>query len=88
MFKRQIPIRDETIKRNPITMEKFVGQVGRTVDKFLQACELDSECVDDPRKLWRIGPDGIKRSDIIIIGAVHISAGSWMLIMQLNRYIF
>jgi hypothetical protein len=104
-FKRQIPIRDETSKRKPITMAKFVGQVGRTVDKFLQvrlrtlscnvvlrftfqACELDSECADDPGKLWRIGPAGIQRSNIVIIGAVHISAGSWMAIMQLNRYIF
>lgn len=88
IFKRQIPIRDETSKRKPITMAKFVGQVGRTVDKFLQACELDSECADDPGKLWRIGPAGIQRSNIVIIGAVHISAGSWMAIMQLNRYIF
>lgn len=38
MFKRQIPIRDESSKRKPITMAKFVGQVGRTVDKFLQVC--------------------------------------------------
>jgi hypothetical protein len=36
MFRRQIPIRDESSKRKPITMAKFVGQVGRTVDKFLQ----------------------------------------------------
>jgi hypothetical protein len=39
-------------------------------------------------QLWRIGPGGIQRSDIVIIGAVHVSAGSWMPIMQLNRYIF
>ncbi|KAN0131708.1 hypothetical protein V8E53_010550 [Lactarius tabidus] len=87
-FKREIPIRDDSGERNAITMAKFVGRVGRTVDKFLQACELDPDCVDDPGKLWRIGPGGIQRSDIIIIAAVHISAGSWMPIMQLNRYIF
>ncbi|KAN0131711.1 hypothetical protein V8E53_010553, partial [Lactarius tabidus] len=85
MFKRQIPIRDESSARNAITMSRFVGQVGRTVDNFLR---VHPECVDDPRKQWRIGPGGVQRSDIIIIGAVHISAGSWMPIMQLNRYIF
>jgi hypothetical protein len=36
MFKREIPIRDESSERNSITMAKFVGQVGKTVDKFLQ----------------------------------------------------
>ena len=53
-----------------------------------KVCEVDSECVDDQSKQWQIGPGGIQRSDIIIIGAVHVSAGSWMPIMQLNRYIF
>ena len=36
MFKRQIPIRDESSERKPITMARFVGHVGRTVDTFLQ----------------------------------------------------
>jgi len=87
-FKRQFPIRDESSERNPITMAKFLGQVGRTVDTFLRVCEVDSGCVDERSKQWRIGPGGIQRDDIVIIGAVHVSAGSWMPIMQLNRYNF
>ncbi|KAI9433284.1 hypothetical protein H4582DRAFT_2082444 [Lactarius indigo] len=91
-FKRQVPIRDESSTRSPITMARFVGHIGRTVNKFLRDCELEPGSVDDRRKiwqeLWRIGPDGIKCNDIIIIGAVHVSAGSWMPIIQLNRYIF
>ncbi|KAN0130991.1 hypothetical protein V8E53_011124 [Lactarius tabidus] len=87
-FKRQIPIRDDSSAHNPITMAKFLCQVGRTVDNFLRVCELVPGCVDDRGKLWRIDSGGIQRSDIIIIGAVHVSAGSWMPIMQLNRYIF
>ncbi|KAI9433277.1 hypothetical protein H4582DRAFT_2101681 [Lactarius indigo] len=77
-FKRQVPIREQG----------FTHQIGRAVDAFLQACELDPGCVDDRRELWRIGPGGVQSGDILIIGAVHISAGSWMPIMQLNRYIF
>lgn len=58
------------------------------LNSTFQLCELDPGCVDDRRELWRIGLGGIQSSDIIIIGAVHISAGSWQPIMQLNRYIF
>ncbi|KAF8269729.1 hypothetical protein EI94DRAFT_1573197 [Lactarius quietus] len=86
-FKRQIPIRDESRTRKPITMARFVSQVGRTVDTFLQVCESDSGCDDGRHKPWQIGAGGIQRSDIVLIGAVHVSAGSWMLIMQLSRYI-
>ncbi|KAH9008421.1 hypothetical protein EDB83DRAFT_2587247 [Lactarius deliciosus] len=78
-FNRQVPTREPT---------NFARQIGRTVDAFLQARELDPGCVDDRRELWRIGPGGVRSSDILIIGAVHVSAGSWMPIMQLNRYIF
>jgi len=89
-FKRQTSLRDESRTRNPITMAKFVGQVGRIVNTFLQVCELDPKSTDKRRELWRIRPGhgGIQPSHIMIIGAVHVSAGSWMPIMQLNRYIF
>lgn len=84
-FKRQVSTREAN---NPINMAKFARQIGRTVDAFLQGCELDPGCVEDRRGRWRIGPGGIQSRDIIIIGTVHVSAGSWMPIMQLNRYIF
>ncbi len=63
--------------------------VDRLTQRFtFQGCELDSGHLDEKqRKLWRIGLGGIQRSDIIIIGAIHVSAGSWMPIMQLNHYI-
>ncbi|KAH9007954.1 hypothetical protein EDB83DRAFT_2459501 [Lactarius deliciosus] len=35
----------------------------------------------------KIGPCGIRRNDIMIIGAIHVSSGSWMPILQLSRYI-
>ena len=37
---------------------------------------------------WRIGPGAITRDDIIIIGVVHVSQGSWQPILQLRRYVF
>jgi hypothetical protein len=57
------------------------------VDVFLQARELDHGSSDDPRELWQIGPGGIRREEVVIIGAINDSVGSWMPIMQLNRYI-
>ncbi|KAH9987915.1 hypothetical protein BJV74DRAFT_773696, partial [Russula compacta] len=75
-FKRQIQIRDETREHNPITIAKFAHQLGRSVDVFLKR-----------RAQWRIGQGGIERGDIMIIGAVHVSAGSWVPILQLTRFI-
>lgn len=36
---------------------------------------------------WGIGPRGITQADVVIIGVVHVSAGSWMPILQLTRYV-
>ncbi|KAI0296427.1 hypothetical protein BC826DRAFT_899026, partial [Russula brevipes] len=68
-WKRQFQTRDETPNRNPITIEKFVRHIGRSVDKFM-----------NPR--WRIGFNGITRNDVILVGVVHVSSGSWMPIIQ------
>ncbi|KZV65100.1 hypothetical protein PENSPDRAFT_587391 [Peniophora sp. CONT] len=68
-WRRQFPTRDATAERNVITLEQFVRQVGRTLDSFLLVCLLSYA-------IWR--------KDIIIIGAVHVSTGSWMPILQLN----
>ncbi|KAH9178388.1 hypothetical protein EDB89DRAFT_1171294 [Lactarius sanguifluus] len=87
-FKRQIPTREPTGTHDSISIAGFVRHIGRTVEAFLQVCELDPGSVDDQRELWRIGPTGIQGSDIVIIGAVHVSTGSWMPILQLGRYIF
>ncbi|KAH9016218.1 hypothetical protein EDB84DRAFT_1443208 [Lactarius hengduanensis] len=86
-FKRQVQIRDETSEHNPITISRFAHHIGRSVDAFLKACEPDRVSTDDRRELWVIGPPGIQRSDIIVIGAIHVSAGSWMPVLQLNRYV-
>jgi hypothetical protein len=88
-FKRQVQIRDETSEHNPITISRFAHHIGRSVDAFLKGPgELDPEYSDTAkRNQWQIGSNGIQRNDIIVIGAIHVSAGSWMPILQLNRYI-
>ncbi|KAI0298549.1 hypothetical protein BC826DRAFT_105406 [Russula brevipes] len=86
-YKRQVQIRDETTQHNPITISRFAHHVGRSVDAFLRSCQPDPGCQDPRRGYWRIGAGGIVREDIVIIGAIHVSAGSWTPILQLNRYI-
>jgi hypothetical protein len=36
---------------------------------------------------WRIGAGGIKKEDVILVGIVHVSQGSWQPILQLNRFV-
>ncbi|KAH9166322.1 hypothetical protein EDB89DRAFT_1910744 [Lactarius sanguifluus] len=82
-FKRQVQIRDETAAHNPITVARFAQHVGRSVDAFLG--NPISKENPDPR--WEIGRSGVNRANIRVIGAVHVSAGSWMPILQLNSYV-
>jgi len=84
-WKRQFQTRDETPNRNPITFEKFVRHIGRSVDKFMSGVVSEVH-QGDPR--WRIGYNGITRNDIILVGVVHVSSGSWMPILQLNRRLY
>ena len=36
---------------------------------------------------WGIGARGINQTQVKVIGAVHVSAGSWMPLMQLTKYV-
>ena len=35
---------------------------------------------------WKLGKDGFGRGDITLIGAVHVSAGILVPILQVNRH--
>ena len=52
-----------------------------------QTCQPDPGCLDARCDRWRIGPGGIEGNDIMIIGVIQVSAGCWMPILQLTRYI-
>jgi hypothetical protein len=82
-FKRQVQIRDETPTRNPITVGKFAHHVGRSVEAFLQKLTPSQTQMAELDR-WAIGQGGINPINIRIIGAIHVSAGSWMPILQLN----
>ncbi|KAN0133463.1 hypothetical protein V8E53_008631 [Lactarius tabidus] len=85
-WKRQIPARDETHARNPITVARFMKHVASSVDKFFIECMSNNLVATDGR--WQIGMHGgINQDHVKVIGAVHVSAGSWMPILQLDGYV-
>jgi hypothetical protein len=47
--------------------------------------QLDTE---SPVPQWHIGEGGIQPHEIVIVGAIQVSSGGWMPILQLTRYIF
>lgn len=86
-WKRQIATRDETHARNPITVARFMRHVGTSVEKFLKECMEGRHVATDHR--WRVGiHGGVTQEHVKVIGAIHVSAGSWMPIIQLTRYVF
>ena len=44
--------------------------------------------IENPVPQWHIGGEGIQPNEIVVIGAVQVSSGGWMPILQLTRYIF
>ncbi|KAH8984116.1 hypothetical protein EDB92DRAFT_1803359 [Lactarius akahatsu] len=87
-WKRQVATRDGTHARNPITSGRFMKYIGIAVDKFLLVRSSAHGSVStEPR--WQIGGHGgITQAEVKVIGAIHISAGSWMPIIQLTRYVY
>ncbi|KAI0051032.1 hypothetical protein FA95DRAFT_423466 [Auriscalpium vulgare] len=78
--RRQLQIKDETRNRNPITLGKLATHVGKSVQRFMDdpgAPEADFD------RQWMVGDGGVKPENVILIGVVHTSAGTWQPILQL-----
>ncbi|KAI9454484.1 hypothetical protein BJY52DRAFT_725412 [Lactarius psammicola] len=80
----QIMIRTQGPAQEIIRLEKFVKHVAKKVQKFMT--EGRRPCNNGDHR-WSIGAGGITPADIVLIGAVHVSQGSWMPILQVNRFI-
>jgi hypothetical protein len=82
VFKRQVQILDESPAKNPITIGKFAHHIGRSIEAFLRNLTPNQTRRAEFDR-WTIGQGGINPIDIKIIGIIHVSAGSWMPILQL-----
>ncbi|KAI0272462.1 hypothetical protein BC834DRAFT_348160 [Gloeopeniophorella convolvens] len=81
---QQVQLRDQTPARNPVTLGRFVKHVGSRVRQYL----LDCERVPVPSSPWTVGgPGRITFNEVVLIGVVQVSAGSWMPILQLTNRI-
>ncbi len=93
--------RDQTQQRNTITLEALAARVARAVCRFIQvsspSVSLQSffrlrsmqdcggqQCMSPS---WQVDRGGITTNDIILIGLLHVTQGSWQPILQLNRFI-
>jgi hypothetical protein len=97
----QIMIKDQTSARNTITLEKFAKRVAIAICKFLDVSMsqsfftmiADIEGGQEAQRVhgsdpnWQVGNGGITKEQVILIGVVHVSQGSWQPILQLNHYI-
>ncbi|KAH9967204.1 hypothetical protein BC827DRAFT_1123273 [Russula dissimulans] len=82
-WERQIQIRDQTRYRNEITLERFAKLVAGIVDRFLTVRLFNATTrITTPDLNWWIGEGGFTRHDVVIVGAVQVSAGGWMPILQ------
>jgi len=80
---QQVQLRDQTPARNRVTLERFVKHVGSRVRQFLVDCERVP--VQDPSHWkWRVGQGNVSFNEVMLIGIVQVSAGSWMPILQLR----
>ena len=102
-WKKQFSTKDETRARKPITVNRFVSHIGRSVDAFIKVLRCFIPITDSNSpwwhgyqgaslmptsdQQWKLGKDGFGRGDITLIGAVHISAGILMPILQVNRHV-
>jgi len=81
---------------------RFLRHIGSSVDKFLRVRSSDlryrrrrdvfrqdsmSSGHAGTNRQWQIGMHGIVHDQVKVIGAIHVSAGSWMPIIQLTRYV-
>jgi hypothetical protein len=94
--------RDQTPAHNTITIEALATRVARAVDRFLRVSSLriswhffvrlrrKQECAGQQcmSPTWLVGRGGITANDVILVGLIHVTQGSWQPILQLNRYVF
>jgi hypothetical protein len=97
----QISIQKQTQPRETISLETFAKHVAKKTIKFMEVIlilvpkflqETDVRIYQNPKdndndgdQRYPIGDKHISPRDIMLIGTVHVSHGSWMPILQLNN---
>jgi len=78
----QVQLGDQTSAKNPIPFNRFVRNVGIRVRQFI--VDRERVPVQQPFK-WMLGNGNISSDEVMLIGIVQVSEGSWMPILQLMR---
>ncbi|KAN0121210.1 hypothetical protein V8E52_003798 [Russula decolorans] len=77
----QVQLRDQTPAKYPIGFDRFVKHVGSRVRQFLM--DRERLPVQQPFS-WMVGHGNITSDEVMLIGIVQVSEGSWMPILQLT----
>ncbi|KAI0658025.1 hypothetical protein C8Q70DRAFT_255596 [Cubamyces menziesii] len=75
-WSRQIPTRDFRSPPQPVTRAKLARNVAKTIKRFIE--DMESRDLEDPsQSKWRVGKNGIRLDDLVLVGLQHVSMGSW-----------
>ncbi|EIM80487.1 uncharacterized protein STEHIDRAFT_115916 [Stereum hirsutum FP-91666 SS1] len=70
-WRRQVQTRDQTSSKNPILLKGFVQHIGRSIEAYFEKNPALRSFSGEP----------LTSKELIILGAVHVSAGSWQPIL-------
>ncbi|KAH9954548.1 hypothetical protein BC827DRAFT_1143511 [Russula dissimulans] len=79
----QIMIQKQSPAKETISLEKFAKYVAGKVLKFMEHAR-NTAYDNDRDQRWIIGDYHITPRNVVLIGVVQVSQGSWMPILQLN----
>ena len=72
---------------SPLHHLGFSAAIGRDFNDLHLYWLQEAESLEGQDPNWRVGVGGITKEQVILVGIVHVSQGSWQPILQLNRYV-
>jgi len=84
-YRKQVEIMDT--HGQPITMGRLAECVARFVARFIEHHQNAATLTQQEFAPWRVGRGRVTLENIYIVGLVQVSPGSWMPLLQLNRFI-
>ncbi|KAG9312928.1 hypothetical protein JVU11DRAFT_6362 [Chiua virens] len=83
-FKRQIPSRNWSKTKDPITKGKLAQNLAKTTARFIEKMSNKPMEVGADR-CWKVGSQHIKLQDLVLVSLHHVSKGSWQPQFRLKR---
>ncbi|EGO03314.1 hypothetical protein SERLA73DRAFT_174756 [Serpula lacrymans var. lacrymans S7.3] len=82
-WSRQVRSKNWRKKPGPLTRVELARRVASAVQEFIE--EKQDEPVPAAHARWKVGPDGIRDTDLVLVALHQVSKGSWQPEVRLNR---